>query len=290
MSQTPAIAHPSILHYVWSVLEFIKFSHTVFALPFALIAMLVAASGAPTLRVALLILACMASARTAAMAFNRWLDWEIDQRNPRTQYRSRLITRPAAALLWASAAIVFVWCAYALNPLCLTLSPVALLIIFGYSYTKRFTVWCHGFIGLALSVAPMGAWAAVRGDFYSPLPWLLAGAVLTWVFGFDLIYSTLDADFDRAHGLYSIPAHFGVPHALALAMALHGVTLLLLAAFGRAADLGSPYWCGWGAAVLCIFYEHLLTRGGDLGRINRAFFHMNALVGLALLIGTLASL
>lgn len=271
---------------VRDALEFIKFSHTIFALPFALVAMLVAAQGLPDVVTVALILVCMVGARTAAMAFNRTVDWEIDQRNPRTAHRSQLASKPVAIALVLIGSAIFVAAAWGLNTLCFVLSPVALLLIFGYSLCKRFTAFSHFFLGLALSAAPMGAWAAVTGSLLDPAPWLLALGVLLWVFGFDLIYALLDADFDRANGLFSFPARFGEAATLRTAPLLHAATLVCLALFGLAAGLGWLYYAGLVLIIPLLVYEHQLAASRDIGAINLAFFNINALVSILLLTTT----
>ena len=271
------------------VLTFIRFSHTLFALPFALGSMLAAARGWPSARTFALILLCMVFARTAAMVFNRLADWEIDQRNPRTAGRHRLVSRPVAIALLATSALAFIFTTSFLNGLCFALSPVALLIVFFYSLTKRFTDYTQLFLGLALAVSPVGAWLAVRGHFDWP-PLVLAGAVLLWVAGFDLIYATMDYDFDRAAGLRSLVVRHGIPGSLRLAQALHAGAFLGLCAFGWAAGLG---WGYAGALVLVLgafFYEHRSVSGPappDVGRVNNAFFNANAFVGLVFVLAVL---
>jgi len=277
-------------HRLAGTLELIKFSHSVFALPFALSAMFVAAQGLPPLSVLLWILWCLVSARTAAMCFNRWADWDHDVFNPRTRRRSQLGTRRTTMLLCVVALAAFVLGCSQLNFLCLALCPVACLLILGYSLTKRFTNYTHAVLGLALAAAPMGAWAATTGNLLSPLPWLLAGAVWCWVFGFDLIYATQDIEFDRQARLHSFPARYGAEAALRLARALHVVTWLLLGVFGWLADLSLPYWLAMAFILGALVFEHRLCRTGDLTRINIAFFNMNALVGLFLVVGVGLSL
>lgn len=275
----------SRLQRFFNTLEFIKFSHTIFALPFALISMLVAAHGFPSLRTFGLILLCMAAARTAAMAFNRWADWSFDLTNPRTARRSTLATRSTASGLCIFSLLIFFAGSMELNRLCGWLSPVAAVLILGYSLTKRFTSFSHAFLGLALSAAPMGAWAAVRGELYSPVPWCLAAAVWCWVFGFDLIYSTQDIEHDRQSRLFSFPSRFGIESALLLARLLHVLTWIILAAFGLLAALAAPYWISLAVVAGALVHEHRLCRTGRLDKINMAFFQMNALVGAALLAG-----
>lgn len=292
MSTPPTAPHPSAcpcsvnLQGLFNALEFIKFSHTIFALPFALISMIVAAHGLPSLRTVLLILLCMVAARTAAMAFNRWADWEFDKTNPRTARRSTLVTRATACALYLLSTAAFVASAIFINPLCGWLSPLAVLLILGYSLTKRFTAYTHAFLGLALAAAPMGAWAAVTGDLLTPVPWSLAAAVWFWVFGFDLIYATQDVEHDRRSGLHSFPARYGVNATLAMATLLHILAWIALAVFGWLAAMSVPYWISLAIVAGALVYEHRLSRTGKLDQINVAFFQMNALVGVALFTGT----
>jgi 4-hydroxybenzoate polyprenyltransferase len=252
--------------------------------------MLVAANGVPSFRVLFWILWCLVSARTAAMAFNRWADWDYDVFNPRTKRRSQLGTRPFTMVLCLIGLAAFVIGSAQLNFLTLALCPVACIMILGYSLTKRFTAYSHAFLGLALAAAPMGAWAATTGNLLNILPWLLAAAVWYWVFGFDLIYATQDVEFDRQAGLYSYPARHGVPAALRLALILHASTWLILLAFGWRAGLSLPYWIAMGLIFFALIFEHILCRSGDLTKINIAFFNMNAIVGLFLVLGVALSL
>ncbi len=289
MTSPPGKPRFGLFRQLAGTLELIKFSHSVFALPFALSAMLVAAHGVPDLWTLLWILWCLVAARTAAMAFNRWADWDYDMFNPRTKRRSQLGTRGTTLALCVLALIAFAIGCSQLNFLCLALCPVACVIILGYSLTKRFTAYSHAFLGLALAAAPMGAWAATTGSLRSPLPWLLAAAVWCWVFGFDLIYATQDVEFDRQAKLHSFPARYGVKAALRLARILHFLTWLILLAFGWLALLSLPYWLAMGLIFLALIFEHILCRSNDLKLINAAFFEMNALVGLILIIGIGAS-
>ena len=279
----------SLVAPVGRTLTFIRFSHTLFALPFALGSMIAAARGLPAPRTVALILLCMVFARTAAMVFNRLADWEIDKRNPRTTGRHRLVSRPVAvALLVASAAAFIVTTAF-INPLCFALSPVALLIVGFYSLTKRFTDFTQFFLGLALAVSPVGAWLAVRGHFDLP-PLVLAGAVLLWVAGFDLIYATMDFEFDRAAGLRSLVVRCGIPGSLRLAQGLHVAAFVGLAAFGGAAGLGAIYFAGLALVLGAFFYEHRSVAGPgplDVGVVNTAFFNANAFVGLVFVLTVL---
>ena len=260
-------------------LRFIRFSHTIFALPFALGSMAVAAGGFPGWKLCALILLAMVFARTAAMVFNRLADWEIDKRNPRTAARHTLLPRPAAIVLLALSAAAFVLTARFINPLCFRLSPVALAIIFLYSLTKRFTHWSHFFLGLALSVAPVGAWLAVRGHFDLP-PLALALAVLLWVAGFDIIYATQDHEFDRAEGLHSLVVKMGITRSLAVAGALHWLMLAALAGFGWLASLGRVYFGSLALIAAALVFEQRSARSLDVRGINRAFFQSNAFVSV----------
>ena len=260
-------------------LRFVRFSHTVFALPFALGSMLVAARGLPDARLVGLIVLAMVCARTAAMTFNRLADWQLDQRNPRTAARHTLIPRAGAMALLVASSAAFVAVTWRINALCFRLSPVALVIVFFYSLTKRFTSLSHFFLGLALAVAPVGAWLAVRGHFAIP-PLVLALAVLLWVAGFDMIYATQDHEFDRAAGLHSWVVRVGVPAALAWAQRLHWLMLAVLAAFGWCAALGVAFWASLALVAAALIYEHRSAARLDVAGVNRAFFNANAFVGI----------
>ena len=263
--------------------EFIKISHTVFAMPFGLAAMLVAAGGWPTGRVFLGVMSCLVGARTAAMAFNRLADWQIDQRNPRTAVRSTLVTKLTAWLTVVAGVVGLVGGAWLLNPLCLILSPLALGIVCFYSLTKRFTWASHGFLGLALGTAPVGAWLAVRGQFDSWVPIVLGSAVGLWVAGFDLIYALQDRVFDQREGLKSFPARFGEALALQMATGLHVLAAVFLGLFGRMAGFGWRYMGVWFAVCLVLVLEAVWAKieGGR----QRAFFWANAAVSLLVLGG-----
>ena len=264
-------------------LRLIRFSHTVFALPFALGALLVATHGRPSLRLLFLVVLCMVFARTAAMLFNRLADWDLDQRNPRTKGRHRLLSRPAAGLLLVASSAAFVACAAAINQATLLLSPVALAIIFFYSLTKRFTAASHFFLGLALAVAPAGAWIAATGRIaFAPL--LLGAGVIAWVAGFDLIYATQDLEFDRREGLRSLVLRLGIDRSLRLAQFLHLAMFAALLAFGFAASLGAIYFAGMALVAGALFYEHRSAGRLDLAGINRAFFQSNAFVSAVFLV------
>jgi len=244
--------------------------------------MFVAARGLPGWKKAGLIVLAMVFARTAAMLFNRLADWEIDVRNPRTAERHRLLSERGAEALLEGSAGAFVLTTWFINPLCFWLSPVALGIVFFYSFTKRFTHFSHFFLGLSLSVAPVGAWLAVRGRF-ELAPLVLAFAVLLWVAGFDIIYATQDHDFDRDAGLHSLVVKLGVPRSLRLAEVLHWAMLGVLGVFGFLGNLGWIYAGGLVCIALALVFEHRSARRLDIAGINRAFFQSNAFVGVAFL-------
>ena len=268
------------------LLELIRFSHTLFALPFALGSMFAAAGGIPSLRVFVGVLAAMVFARTAAMTFNRLSDWELDKRNPRTEGRHRLVGQTGAVAACAVASLGFVLSAWWLNSLCAWLSPVALAIIFFYSLTKRFTHFAQFFLGLALSVAPVGAWLAVTGSFAWP-PLVLAVAVMLWVAGFDVIYATQDYEVDVREGLKSLVVWLGIRGGLRMALALHVASFAGLVVFGYVAGLGRFYAGSLAIVIAGLAYEHFEARRGDVASINRAFFQANAAVGLAFVLGVL---
>jgi 4-hydroxybenzoate polyprenyltransferase len=269
----------------------VKLSHSVFALPFALAsAALAAGEGTRWLDLAWIVVA-MVGARSAAMGFNRLADHEIDARNPRTAGRElpRGVLRRAE--VWAFVALsagALVLAAAMLNPLCLMLSPVALAIVFGYSYTKRFTALSHFFLGLGLAVAPVGAWLAIRGEL-APAPVVLGLAVLCWVAGFDTIYACQDVAFDREAGLHSLPARLGVARALQVARALHVVAVMLLALVYRLAPLHPIYLAGVAGVAALLVYEHSLVSADDLSRVDAAFFAVNGWISLGYLGATLTA-
>jgi 4-hydroxybenzoate polyprenyltransferase len=263
-------------------LRLIRFSHTVFALPFALGALVVAANGLPSLRTFLLVVVSMVLARTAAMLFNRLVDWSLDQRNPRTASRHLLVSKSAALVLLALSSAGFISAAAAINRLTFLLAPVALVLIFFYSLTKRFTSATHFFLGLALAIAPIGAWIAQTGRI-DLAPLVLGAGVICWVAGFDLIYATQDYDFDRREGIRSLVVKLGIARTLRLAQILHIAMFAMLIAFGILAQLGLFYYAGMSLVVAALFYEHK-TEKLDLAGINRAFFQSNAFVSAVFLL------
>jgi 4-hydroxybenzoate polyprenyltransferase len=266
----------------------IKFSHTLFALPFAAAATLVAAGGLPSGRQLLGILAAMVGARSAAMAFNRLADTGIDRENPRTAGRhlpAGLLSRAYVTGFTAAAAGVFVLACAWLNPLCLALSPVALAWILGYSFTKRFTAASHLWLGVALGMAPVGAWTAVRGTLADPAPWWLGAGVALWTAGFDLLYACQDVAFDRKAGLHAVPARYGVPAALRLSVFLHVLAMGGFVLFARTAGLGSWTWGSLAVVGAALLWEHALVRPDDLSRLDAAFFTANAAVSAVITSG-----
>jgi 4-hydroxybenzoate polyprenyltransferase len=266
--------------------SFVKLPHTVFALPFALVGVLLASRVAPvTIAQVGWVIVAFTAARFAAMGFNRIADRAIDARNPRTA--SREIPRGALSVTEASAAVavasaLFVVAAWRLNPLCLALAPVAMAWVFFYSYTKRFTRLAHLVLGLGLGIAPVGGYLAIAGAWSEPW-WMLpalALAVMTWVGGFDVFYALPDAEFDRANRLHSIPATLGERGAFAVTRALHAGTILFLALVGIAVQGGWLYWSGVIAAAGLLLYEHSLVRPGDLRRLDAAFFTLNGVISI----------
>jgi 4-hydroxybenzoate polyprenyltransferase len=278
-----------------TVLEMIKFEHTLFALPFAFLGMVLAAEGWPSWRTVLWIVVAMVGARSAAMGFNRLVDRRIDAANPRTASRALpagLVSPGWVAMFVAASSALLVLAAWMLNPLAFYLSPLALGILFLYSYTKRFTWASHLMLGLSLAGAPLGAWIAVRGDV-RPTPILIGVCVLLWVAGFDVLYALQDVDFDRRTGLFSIPARFGVVPALWISALLHAVMLGLLALLPRVyldfgPGLGPGFWVGWAGCLALIGWQHWVVRPGDLSRLNAAFFTANGVLSVWLFATTAA--
>lgn len=268
------------------VLEMIKVEHTVFALPFAYLGAFVAARGWPGWSTCWWILVAMVGARSAAMAFNRLVDRRYDALNPRTQDRAlpRGLLTPGfvAGFVVAGSALLFL-AAWMLNPLALALAGPALVVVLGYSYTKRFTSWSHVILGLSLGIAPAGGWVAVSGTL-EPAAVLLTGAVTCWVAGFDIIYSCQDVAFDERTKLHSVPRRLGIGRALKVAAALHLVMILLLAWAFSLFDLGWPSWLGLVLVAGALVYEHRLVRPDDLRRVNAAFFSVNGVVSIVLFV------
>ena len=274
--------------------SFVRFSHTVFALPFALAAMMVAARdhrGWPGWRIFGLILAAMVCARTCAMAFNRIVDRKFDTLNPRTAKRhlpTGQISLAGAILLWAISGAGLVVASRYLNPLCFYLSPAALVVICFYSLTKRFTDYTHVFLGLALALAPAGAWLAVKGENVSALEIFqmttLAAAVVLWLVGFDIIYALQDYEFDKSHGLRSLVVAWGPANALAAAFLAHMIMCGALLGFGLLCRFRLAYLIGWLVILVCLVLEHWIARRRSLNWINLAFFRLNALVGVIFLV------
>jgi 4-hydroxybenzoate polyprenyltransferase len=273
-------------------LEAIKVEHTVFALPFAYLGMVLAARGWPGGHAVLWITVAMVAARTTAMAANRLIDRHLDARNPRTAGRhlprGLLTPRHLAGPALVSAG-VFLVAAWQLGPLCLALAPVALLFLVGYSYTKRLTWLSHWILGLTDGAAAAGAWIAVRGTLEAP-GWLLWLAVTVWIAGFDLLYACQDVEFDRREGLQAVPARFGVAVALRVARACHALTALALAAVGWTLGLGVAYWLGWLAVAGLLVYEHRLVSADDLSRLDTAFFNVNGYISVITFIAAVAGL
>lgn len=297
---TPA-PPPGILHKLWVWGQFVKFSHTIFALPFALAAMAVAARenhGWPGWRVFGLILAAMVCARTCAMSFNRIVDRKFDGENPRTTRRhlpSGEITLAGAWTLFGLTAAGFLAASYALNWICFILSPIALFLVCFYSLTKRFTDYTHVFLGIALALAPLGAWLAVEGEVvFWPiknsfiLPLVLAVAVVLWLVGFDIIYAMQDYEFDRRRGLRSLVVAWGPKNALQAAFLSHMVMWGVLVLFGLLNKFRLVYFIGMLILLACLVMEHWLARRRSLDWINTSFFKLNAIVSLVFLVVTLA--
>ncbi len=273
------------------LLEMIKIEHTIFALPFAFMGGLLAARGLPTARQAFFILLAMVGARSAAMAFNRLVDQRYDALNPRTANRALpqgLISRRDTIIFIGASALLLFYAASRLNSLSLMLSPLALAVVFFYSYTKRFTWASHLVLGCSLAIAPTAGWIAVRGDIQI-LPLILSLAVLLWVAGFDILYALQDEEFDRSAGLYSLPGRFGRVQAMRLATWLHIGAGLGFIMVGWLADLGALYFGAALLAALLLVVEHALLSPRDLSRLNHAFFTLNGLVGIILGVATLFS-
>jgi 4-hydroxybenzoate polyprenyltransferase len=285
---------PPMLGRVGTVLEMIKVQHSLFALPWAFVAAFYAARGMPPWGTMGWILLAMVAARSAAMAFNRAVDARIDAENPRTKMRAIPAGKLTAAFTLAFAVVMvglLLFAAAMLNPLCLKLSPIALAVTLGYSFTKRFTALCHFVLGLSLAAAPIGAWIAVSPERAGePLPYLLGAAVMFWIAGADILYACEDFEFDRAKRLHSVPAAIGIRPALLVSILCHVVAVAALVAVGVVARLGVYYFGAVGAIALLLVYEHAIVKPGDLRRVNQAFFHVNAVVSAVILVGALLDL
>lgn len=270
-------------------LDAIKFEHTLFALPFAYLGMTLASRGWPGWPIVIWTTLAMAGARTGAMAANRLIDAGLDARNPRTATRAipqGLMSRPEMLGLATGGFALLHIAAWQLNGLALALAPVAMLAVTLYSYTKRFTWGSHWILGLVDGIAPVGGWIAVTGAF-SLEAIVLALAVMFWIGGFDVLYGLQDVEFDRQHGLHSIPARFGVRKALWTTRASHAATIVMLLALGNISNLGWPYWVGVGLIGCLLTYENLLLKPHDLSRLNIAFFNINGYIAIVALVSTI---
>jgi len=272
-----------------TVLEMIKFEHSVFALPFALVGALLAARAGgslPSWRQILWIVVAMVAARSAAMTMNRIADLEYDRRNPRTANRALPAGQLSLGFAWAftfAASAALVLAAWQLNRLALELSPVALALLFFYSYTKRFTAWSHFVLGFCLGISPAAAWIAIRGSLDARIL-ILSAAVTLWVGGFDVLYACQDVEFDRAAGLHSIPKKFGIARALSIARAMHAAMVALLTWLAWSFHLAWPAWVGIAVVAGLLAYEHSLVKPGDMSKMNAAFFTVNGYISLLFLL------
>lgn len=275
-----------------TLLDNIKFEHTIFALPFAYLGMILAARGLPTLHQFIWITMAMVGARTLAMSLNRLIDRELDARNPRTMNRPLprgAISARAVIAISMVAFVLFEFAAWQLNELCFALSPLALIFLVGYHYTKRFTWLCHWILGFTDGIAAAGGWVAVRASF-DPLALLLWFAVTVWIGGFDLIYACQDVEVDRRDGLYSVPARFGIATALTLARVNHALTVFALALVGIIAQLGIAFWIGLVIVALLLAYENAIVKPNDLSRLNLAFFNVNGYISVIVFVSALIGL
>ncbi|NTV48862.1 MAG: 4-hydroxybenzoate octaprenyltransferase [Geobacteraceae bacterium] len=271
-------------------MEMIKFSHTIFALPFALTGALLAAGGLPSIYQTLWIILAMVGARTAAMAMNRLIDAGIDARNPRTAGRAipaGLISKGMTLFFIVAAVALMMFAAQMLNPLCLKLSPIALFFLLLYSYCKRFTALAHVVLGICLAAAPIGAWIAIRGTIDAPAL-VLGGVVLFWVAGFDILYALQDLEFDRSAGLHSIPVALGVNGSLWAARIFHAVMIVLLFTLFSIMHLGIFFLVGIFVVLAMLLYEHWLLKDGNLDKLDAAFFNMNGYISIAIVFFTAA--
>jgi len=263
----------------------IKWEHSVLTLPFGLTGAVLAARGIPNLHTSIWIIVALVAARSAAMAFNRLVDAEIDAENPRTKIRAIPAGKLSKSFVFwfvVAASVVLIFAAAQLNPLAFRLSPVALAIVFFYSFTKRFTRWAHVVLGIAMGIAPAAAWIAVRGSF-DPRILLLTAAVVFWGAGFDILYSCQDFEFDRGTNVYSVPKAFGIRNALLIARVFHLLTIAFLSSMVLAFGLGKIAMAGVGVVGLLLIYEHSLVKHDDLSRVNAAFFTMNGFISMGFL-------
>ncbi len=288
--------HDTLLTKIKVFLDLIKFEHTIFALPFAYLGMVLAAGGLPTFHQFFWVTVAMASARTFAFAVNRYADRRFDATNPRTAKRPSVTGRITPQLMLAFAVLSLVLLAISaalLSPLALILFPGALVFLIGYSYSKRFTVLCHWILGFTDGLAAIGGWIAVRGSIFTAtdLPaWLLMLAVTFWIGGFDLIYASQDVEHDKQEGLYSWPSRYGIASALFMAKVNHVLTIVVLIVLGLTYPLGWPFWLGVVIAAGLLAYENSLVKPNDLSKMNQAFFQMNSYVAVTLFIGTFVAL
>jgi len=265
-------------------LSLIKFSHTIFAMPFALIGFFLATQNYVFEWITLVyVVLCMVFARSAAMAFNRYIDRDIDTANPRTakvrEIPNGSISEKSALIFVIINSLLFIGTTYFINPLCFALSPIALLVILGYSYTKRFTALCHLILGLGLALAPIGAYLAVSDEF-AIIPILFSLVVLFWVSGFDIIYSLQDEEFDKAQKLHSIPVLMGKRNALTLSKSLHLISIITLTFAGTMGEFGKWYWIGFSIFTALLIYQHTSVKTNDLSKINLAFFTTNGIASV----------
>ena len=281
-----------LLHNLRTTLEMIKWEHSVLTLPFGLTGAVLAARGIPNMHTSIWIIVALVAARSAAMAFNRLVDADIDADNPRTKIRAipgGKLSKSFVFWFVVAAAVVLLFAAWELNPLAFYLSPLALGIVFFYSFTKRFTRWAHVVLGIAMGIAPAAAWIAVRGSF-DPRIVLLTGAVVFWGAGFDILYSCQDYEYDRGADVYSVPKAFGIRNALIIARLFHVITVALLVAMIVAFGLGKIAMAGVGLVVLLLVFEHSLVKHDDLSRLNPAFFSLNGFISMGLLFFVAADL
>lgn len=287
----PKLVPATLYNHLGNYLSLVRFSHTLFAMPFALASMLWAAQGLPTLRTFLLIVVCMVTCRNAAMAFNRLVDADVDKDNPRTARRhipAGILSRTEVLAFLIGNAMVFIGATYFINLLAFVLSMPTLVAVCGYSLTKRFTSLSHFFLGLAIGISPVGAWIAVRGEL-SWQPILLFLALLLWIAGFDIIYATQDHEFDRDRGLHSMVVRLGVPGALMVSRAAHALMWIILLGLGWLGGLGWAYQASLAVVAVLLLYLHVFRRSASLDSLNQDFFLANIAVSLCVLAGIGAS-